>query len=59
LRATQHFDALQIENVEDRPEVLADVDAIDVQADGRIPVQGRVLLRGTADRDHHAGVVVD
>ena len=56
LRTTQHFDALELCDIEERADRLADVDAVDVDTDHRVLGDREV---GTAQATHaHTGGVV-
>ena len=51
LRPAQHLDIGQVHKIEDRALSLADVDAIHVHADGRVPVDRGIDLRDAAYRN--------
>jgi hypothetical protein len=54
LRAVQDLDALDIEQILVRADGARVIDAVDVDADARIEVEGKVVLADTADlgREH-------
>ncbi len=55
LRTAQHLDAFEIHHVEQRPRRTADDDAIDIEANGRIGGQDRIIVDDAADRDRGIG----
>ena len=57
LRATQHLDALEIDHVEHGTLRLAEIHAVQVHADGRVPEERGVVLHAAADGDLGRGGV--